>query len=150
MPTAMDRASIRKGGAALLVFATAGWLINESCVRFWWNFVDYDGDMPIGIIVVLQHFSLLFEGIVPLGVALIVAGHHGHLRSIPLVSMLLYSGGAGALWMGVPLIVGSLLPTFSGPFRHVGSAVVIAAIAASYFVLLVGLGRVRRDGIKIH
>jgi hypothetical protein len=121
-------------------------------VAWWWNFVDYDGDMPFAIIVVLERIEMLLGGAVPLGLAVGAACLRGHLRAISLTSLLVYATGAGLLFDGVPSIVGTLLGYLfeargDGLISLVPLGINLIVVALAYYGLIVGLAHVRRGHV---
>jgi hypothetical protein len=138
-----NKRSLPKALRAALAFGVAGYIANPVLVRLWWNFIDYDGDMPFGVIVVLQHISLLLLGVIPFGVALIVAVIRRRLDPIPRFTLTSYALGAGICWKGLPLILGKILPDFAGSFHWIGLGVWIGLLSGIYFALIFGLAHVR-------
>jgi hypothetical protein len=108
-------------------------------VTLWWNFVDYDGDMPYGVVVVLQRISFAITGLLPVGLALTIAMLRGHLRAIPPPTILCYAVGAGLLWEGVPLVVSPI----SRYIPFAGGLVHFVVVTGTYYGLLAGLSRLR-------
>ena len=142
--TAGDVPSVMKGGAGIVGYAVAGFASIPYAVRGWWSVVDYDGDVPLWTIVVLERISFLFMGAIPFGLAVAVAVVRGHVRGLSVSSVLAYAVGAGILWKGMPLVLGAITGGTSRGWWVVG----MFAIALAYYGLIVGLARLRERPVQ--
>ena len=131
--------AMARAGVAIGCFCLAGFFSIPHRVLWWWRFVDYDGEVPFELIVLMERAEFLLLGVVPFGLAVIALALRGRLCWIPWVTTALYSAGAGLLAEGIPLVtwyaIGRLLA-----LKWVG---MLPIVAAAYYVLLAGLARHR-------
>ena len=139
--TSGDVPSVIKGCVGIGCYALAGFLSIPYAVRLWWALVNYDGDMPLGTIVLLERIKFLFMGAIPFGLAVALAVVRGHLRRVTAISVLVYSIGAGVLWEGVPLVLGAA----TGPLHAGFWAAGVILLTLAYYGLVVGLARLRHS-----
>lgn len=99
--------------------------------------------MPYWTSVQLQQIELAIRGVGPFAVAVIAAGARRYLSPIPFTPLLLYSAGAGALWEGVPMIVGLIVPRLPEPYFRLSVLTVMVLTALAYLGLLARLSRLR-------